>query len=167
MHLLHTRTSLLGLHGGLKRAFASRLRRSRSAATEERAQLSPKLCTQPRAPGAANASYIYVHISAGDASCGANMHACMSRRRFIPAHVSWSNSERRAAAPDQSGCRADAAAAPPPLLAVTRPYVPDAIHNRRLNPLFAWTLIQHVRRCCVCPGTSVRAGNARELNRIC
>lgn len=95
---------------------AFRLRPSRSAATEEQARTFPEALHPTEVSGskgglvlaAVIAFYIYVHISAGDAPCGANMHACMSRRRFIHTQVSWSNSERCRTAPCQSECRADA-----------------------------------------------------------
>lgn len=64
---------------------AFRLRPSRSAATEEQARTFPEALRPTEVSGskgglvlaAVIAFYIYVHISAGDAPCGANMHACM------------------------------------------------------------------------------------------
>lgn len=168
------------------RPFASRLRPSRSAATEEQARTFPEALHPTEGSGskgglvlaAVIAFYIYVHISAGNAPCGANMHACMSRRRFIHTQVSWSNSERCRTAPCQSECRADVWRRCSPQTcssssssarrdAAVWPRHIDAIRNTLIHPLFALTFIQHVRCVRAYTGTSVRTGNERELNTEC
>lgn len=114
--------------------------------------------------------------SAGDASCGANMHACMSRRRFIHMHVSWSNGERCTTAMYQSECRAGVWRRSSPQTCSSSsahcntamcPCHTNAIRNGLINPLFALTYIQHVRGCCFYPGTSVRTGNMLMRKNKC
>lgn len=155
-----------------------------SAATEEWACNFPKALHPTEGPGSSGrlvlaaviAFYIYVHISAGDASCGANMHACMSRRRFIHMHVSWSNGERCTTAMYQSECRAGVWRRSSPQTCSSSsahcntamcPCHTNAIRNGLINPLFALTYIQHVRGCCFYPGTSVRTGNMLMRKNKC
>lgn len=154
-------------------AFTSHLHRSRSATTEERAQLSHSSAPN-RGLLEGSCNCLLCAYFRRRASCGANMHACMSRRHFIQTHVSWSNSECCATAPYQCEGRAAVQRRCSPQTcsssssarrnAAICPRHMDAIKNTIINPLFALTVMQHVRCCCACTGMSVRTGNARQLN---
>lgn len=136
MHLLLTRTSLLRLHPGLLRAFASRLHRrlARPQPKNEGATV-PELCTQARAPRRAcvcrcrrNCLLYLCAYFCRQHSCGANTHSSSTlcpRARFVVKSV-------------QMQGRCAPAPAPPPPLAVTRPYVPVAQTPSRTDSLMLY-----------------------------